>query len=222
MESNLEMAKRKGGGIKKNIHDWFGVLAACSTFFIMAFFFSCSSFMLLCLACFPVKSLWTFWLALTVKPIPFLFPVTGLYSESHDVNMNGALTRARGPFTPSQWLELEHQALIYKYIDARVPIPSSLLTPIRRSHSSSVFPPFSAGSFGSSACKDFVAISFPHNLLCLSSLLLQELFNHHVKYLGSRADADNKLDRFSLFLNFCSGMGITVPGICWKYWSRAW
>ncbi|XP_074580157.1 growth-regulating factor 7-like [Curcuma longa] len=84
------------------------------------------------------------------SPKPCLW-TAGLYSESHDVNMNAALTRARGPFTPSQWLELEHQALIYKYIDARVPIPSSLLVPIRRSLSSSVFPPFSAGSFGSSA-----------------------------------------------------------------------
>ncbi|KAG6511010.1 growth-regulating factor 6-like [Zingiber officinale] len=83
-------------------------------------------------------------------PKPCLWSA-GLYSESHDVNMNGALTRARYPFTPSQWLELEHQALIYKYIDARVPIPSSLLAPIRRSLSSSVFPPFSAGYFGSSA-----------------------------------------------------------------------
>ncbi|XP_047983955.1 growth-regulating factor 2-like [Salvia hispanica] len=38
----------------------------------------------------------------------------------------------RGPFTTSQWMELEHQALIYKYITANVPIPSYLLNPIRK------------------------------------------------------------------------------------------
>lgn len=46
--------------------------------------------------------------------------------------MQGVLSGARGPFTPSQWMELEHQALIYKYINANVPIPSYLLTPIRK------------------------------------------------------------------------------------------
>ncbi|XP_074590771.1 growth-regulating factor 7-like [Curcuma longa] len=86
----------------------------------------------------------------TSSPKPYLWN-PGLYSGSHDVNMNGVLARVRRPFTPSQWLELEHQVLIYKYIDARVPIPPSLLTPITRSLSSSAFPHFSPGSFGSSA-----------------------------------------------------------------------
>lgn len=88
-----------------------------------------------------------------------LFAVTGLYSGSHDVNMNGVLARTRRPFTPSQWLELEHQVSIYKYIDARVPIPPILLAPIRKSLSSSAFPHFSPGSFGSSACKDLELFS---------------------------------------------------------------
>ncbi|MQL98072.1 hypothetical protein Taro_030769 [Colocasia esculenta] len=52
----------------------------------------------------------------------------------------------RGPFTPSQWLELEHQALIYKYIDANVPVPTSLLIPIRKSPNSPGFPAYSTGS----------------------------------------------------------------------------
>ncbi|XP_078430497.1 growth-regulating factor 7-like [Wolffia australiana] len=52
----------------------------------------------------------------------------------------------RGPFTPSQWMELEHQALIYKYIDANVPVPSSLLIAIRKSLGSSGFPSYSPGS----------------------------------------------------------------------------
>ncbi|KAJ0964396.1 hypothetical protein J5N97_029558 [Dioscorea zingiberensis] len=36
-------------------------------------------------------------------------------------------------FTAAQWLELEHQALIYKYLMAGVPVPADLLLPIRRS-----------------------------------------------------------------------------------------
>ncbi|XP_068660291.1 growth-regulating factor 1-like [Aristolochia californica] len=41
--------------------------------------------------------------------------------------------RNRSPFTASQWKELEHQALIFKYMMSGVPIPSDLLYPIRRS-----------------------------------------------------------------------------------------
>ncbi|XP_072969117.1 growth-regulating factor 5-like [Typha angustifolia] len=39
----------------------------------------------------------------------------------------------RSPFTAAQWVELEHQALIFKYLIAGVPIPPDLLVPIRRS-----------------------------------------------------------------------------------------
>ncbi|XP_057495042.1 growth-regulating factor 1-like isoform X1 [Actinidia eriantha] len=38
-----------------------------------------------------------------------------------------------GPFTPSQWVELEHQALIYKYVVANVPVPANLLIALKRS-----------------------------------------------------------------------------------------
>lgn len=38
----------------------------------------------------------------------------------------------KGPFTPSQWLELEHQALIYKHFMSNEPIPPNLLFPIRK------------------------------------------------------------------------------------------
>ncbi|KAJ3672809.1 hypothetical protein LUZ60_006183 [Juncus effusus] len=56
--------------------------------------------------------------------------------------------RVRGPFTPSQWMELEHQALIYKYLASNAPIPPSLLLPLRRSLLSSPFPsPFSPNYF---------------------------------------------------------------------------
>ncbi|GLJ12014.1 hypothetical protein SUGI_0182010 [Cryptomeria japonica] len=40
---------------------------------------------------------------------------------------------ARPPFTPSQWQELEHQALIFKYMVAGIPVPPDLLVPIRKS-----------------------------------------------------------------------------------------
>ncbi|MQM01365.1 hypothetical protein Taro_034120 [Colocasia esculenta] len=37
------------------------------------------------------------------------------------------------PFTASQWQELEHQALIFKYMASGTPIPHDLLLPIKRS-----------------------------------------------------------------------------------------
>ncbi|XP_008242216.1 PREDICTED: growth-regulating factor 1 isoform X1 [Prunus mume] len=41
--------------------------------------------------------------------------------------------RTRFPFTPSQWQELEHQALIYKYMVSGISIPPDLLFSIKRS-----------------------------------------------------------------------------------------
>nr|BAK04709.1 predicted protein [Hordeum vulgare subsp. vulgare] len=70
------------------------------------------------------------------------FPRAQMLSFSNDVaglglssgtSMQGFLARVRGPFTPTQWMELEHQALIYKHIAAKAPVPSSWLLPIRRS-----------------------------------------------------------------------------------------
>ncbi|KAH7523762.1 hypothetical protein FEM48_Zijuj06G0046500 [Ziziphus jujuba var. spinosa] len=60
-------------------------------------------------------------------------------------SVHGAITGARGLFTPSQWMELEHQALIYKYITANVPIPSNLLIPIRKALESAGFSGYSGG-----------------------------------------------------------------------------
>lgn len=45
----------------------------------------------------------------------------------------GGMSGHRPPFTPVQWQELEHQALIYKYLVAGVPVPYDLVVPIRRS-----------------------------------------------------------------------------------------
>ncbi|KDP41582.1 hypothetical protein JCGZ_15989 [Jatropha curcas] len=67
------------------------------------------------------------------------------YGSFNSANMHGAFTEARGPFSPSQWMELEHQALIYKYITANVPIPSNLLIPIRKALDSAGFSSFSGG-----------------------------------------------------------------------------
>ncbi|CAL5432024.1 unnamed protein product [Camellia sinensis] len=55
--------------------------------------------------------------------------------------MSGASSAAAGPgfrppFTAAQWQELEHQALIYKYLVAGLPVPPDLLAPIRRSFES--------------------------------------------------------------------------------------
>ncbi|KAK3004048.1 hypothetical protein RJ639_018360 [Escallonia herrerae] len=57
-------------------------------------------------------------------------------------SMHGVLAGVKGPFTPSQWMELEHQALIYKYITANAPIPSNLLIPIRKALESAGFSSF--------------------------------------------------------------------------------
>ncbi|CAH9111008.1 unnamed protein product [Cuscuta epithymum] len=46
--------------------------------------------------------------------------------------------RNRLPFTANQWQELEHQALIYKYMVSGMPVPPDLLYSIRRSLDSSL------------------------------------------------------------------------------------
>ncbi|KAL1817671.1 hypothetical protein ACET3Z_020245 [Daucus carota] len=51
----------------------------------------------------------------------------------------GISTGVKGPFTPSQWMELEHQALIYKYMTANYPVPSNLLNPIKKAMESARF-----------------------------------------------------------------------------------
>ncbi|KAL4335856.1 hypothetical protein GQ457_07G020900 [Hibiscus cannabinus] len=71
------------------------------------------------------------------------FHLTGYNNGGFNgANMHGGY---KGPFTPCQWMELEHQALIYKYIISNVPIPSNLLIPIRKSLVSADFSSFSGG-----------------------------------------------------------------------------
>ncbi|KAH0459798.1 hypothetical protein IEQ34_010461 [Dendrobium chrysotoxum] len=47
--------------------------------------------------------------------------------------MMSGRSSSRYPFTASQWQELEHQALIFKYMASGIPIPHDLIVPIRRS-----------------------------------------------------------------------------------------
>ncbi|XP_048490971.1 growth-regulating factor 5 isoform X2 [Beta vulgaris subsp. vulgaris] len=54
------------------------------------------------------------------------------------VGGGGGGGRSKFPFTATQWQELEHQALIYKYMAAGVPIPPDLLFTIKRSLDSSL------------------------------------------------------------------------------------
>uniref|UniRef100_A0A453HAJ1 Growth-regulating factor n=1 Tax=Aegilops tauschii subsp. strangulata TaxID=200361 RepID=A0A453HAJ1_AEGTS len=61
-------------------------------------------------------------------------------------SFSSGLSSVRGPFTPSQWMELEHQALIYKYLAANIAVPHNLVVPIRRSVTS-LYP---SAYFGSS------------------------------------------------------------------------
>lgn len=48
-------------------------------------------------------------------------------------SVHNPVSGARAPFTTSQWAELEHQALIFKYMMAGVNVPNELLNPIRKS-----------------------------------------------------------------------------------------
>ncbi|TMW86772.1 hypothetical protein EJD97_020902 [Solanum chilense] len=52
--------------------------------------------------------------------------------------MMSSTGRSRFPFTANQWQELEHQALIYKYMVSGMPVPADLLYTIRRSLDSSL------------------------------------------------------------------------------------
>lgn len=80
----------------------------------------------------------------------FFSPLSVMHTGGSREHTHGVLARVNGPFTPSQWLEFERQALIYKYIVANIAIPPNLLISIRSGFG---FPPFSAGYFGSRTCK---------------------------------------------------------------------
>ncbi|GAB4839273.1 hypothetical protein Ancab_028800 [Ancistrocladus abbreviatus] len=71
--------------------------------------------------------------SLDTSTFPYFNQLPTSYSKNQGLSSGMYFLNAvRGPLTPSQWLELEHQALIYKYIIANEPIPPNLLIPIRR------------------------------------------------------------------------------------------
>ncbi|KAL8145346.1 growth-regulating factor 2-like isoform X2 [Apium graveolens] len=82
--------------------------------------------------------------------------------DLYGANMNGMSTGVKGPFTPSQWMELEHQALIYKYITANYPVPSNLLNPIKKAQESARFSSFSGANPRPSEWGTF-HLGFPNN-----------------------------------------------------------
>ncbi|GFY96027.1 growth-regulating factor 2 [Actinidia rufa] len=83
--------------------------------------------------------------------LPPLYQPSSAYSRNtggYGCGGGGVFGGVKGPFTPSQWMELEHQALIYKYMAANVPIPSNLLIPIRKALDSAGLYGFSGGPLG--------------------------------------------------------------------------
>ncbi|KAL3526912.1 hypothetical protein ACH5RR_011568 [Cinchona calisaya] len=82
---------------------------------------------------------------------PLCTTTSGYAMEKSSEGMHGPFARFRGSFTPSQWMELEHQALIYKHIMANVPVPSHLLLPLKKSFNPYAFSSFSSGSYGSNS-----------------------------------------------------------------------
>lgn len=56
----------------------------------------------------------------------------GRVETMNSAGMHAILAGTRSPFTPSQWQELEQQALIFKYMMAGVAVPPDLLIPLRR------------------------------------------------------------------------------------------
>ncbi|KAJ4846317.1 hypothetical protein Tsubulata_007461 [Turnera subulata] len=95
--------------------------------------------------------------------------IAGYSNGSLNASVHGPFTGVRGPFTPSQWMELEHQALIYKYITANVAVPSNLLIPVKKSLCSYGFSGSSAGSY-------------PHNSLGWGAF--------HLAYPGNTTDPE--------------------------------
>lgn len=66
----------------------------------------------------------------------FFFRLEMMSNTTSTTTTAGA--RSKFPFTATQWQELEHQALIYKYMTAGIPVPPDLLFSIKRSVDSSL------------------------------------------------------------------------------------
>ncbi|EXC25274.1 hypothetical protein L484_003762 [Morus notabilis] len=87
------------------------------------------------------------------EPLPYSPNTLSAYNSRNMAGFNsGSLVNGgnvmhgeKCVFTPSQWMELEQQALIYKYITANVPNPSNLPLPIRKTFDSVGFSSFPSG-----------------------------------------------------------------------------
>lgn len=147
--------------------------------------------------------------------------------------MHGAFPGVKGPFTPSQWIELEHQALIYKYISLNVPVPPNLLIPIRKSVQSFGMPYSATGSFSPNSCKlllseKLYALSFfvPNSCkvllfemlytLCCYCYSLSSLILFYVWCLGLCAPV-NFLEAILLQSTGDSELAVITFGFCRKH-----
>lgn len=89
------------------------------------------------------------------KDVMFLW-VTGYGGGSLNIGMHGGVLtgiNGRSVFSPSQLIELEHQALIFKYIYTNVPVPSNLINPLKKSLYPCGLSYSSAGSYAPNSCK---------------------------------------------------------------------
>lgn len=79
-----------------------------------------------------------------------------------DLDMHGRVMCGAKSFTPSQWMELEHQATIYKCLDAKVPVPPSLLFSIQKGATPNVgYTGYSPASFRpTNTCEFFYLFLF--------------------------------------------------------------
>ncbi|KAK8652903.1 hypothetical protein V6N13_126926 [Hibiscus sabdariffa] len=73
----------------------------------------------------------------------------GCGSGSLNASMHGIFSGVEGPFTLSQWNELKHQALIFKYITSNVLVPSNLLVPLKKPLSPYGYLPYDSLGWGS-------------------------------------------------------------------------
>jgi hypothetical protein len=105
----------------------------------------------------------------------FTLSCSGYGSGSLNASMHGTFAGGKGPFTPSQWIELEHQALIYKYITSNVPVPSNLLIPLRRSLYPYGLSGSTAGSLPHNSCKFVISLKLHTGYIIL--YLAQDMHN---------------------------------------------
>lgn len=139
------------------------------------------------------------------------------------------LTGVKGPFSLTQWAELQQQALIYKYITANIPVPSSLLLSLKKSF-------FPYGSRPPNSCKlslffifwlyiVFSSCKYKHLRILINSV--DSFFNcrRNQLYASLTSCVDWCYVRaweIVYFVCLCSWMGVFSSGLFWwQYGSRA-